>query len=132
MAGAGFASQRTTGDGQEWNLSNFDGIEIVLNTASSDTKMYTVILKDLLLPSKSENGREQSTISWEFDFHILGGQHVEEADHKTMFIRWDDFKPTYRGKDCPEVEPLDLKHIKRMSLMMRRHVIALSSMPNQY
>jgi len=28
LGGAGFASQRTTGDEREWDLSSFEGIEI--------------------------------------------------------------------------------------------------------
>lgn len=28
LGGAGFASQRTTGDDREWDLSGFDGIEV--------------------------------------------------------------------------------------------------------
>jgi len=108
LGGAGFASQRTTGEDKEWDLSDYEGIIIAIK--KSDMKRYTLILKDDLLP-KSPNGREQSTVSWEYDF---GG-----ADSKKVFIKWDEFKPTYRGREKKDAKPLDLKHVKRFSLMMR-------------
>jgi hypothetical protein len=44
LGGAGFASQRTTGEDRLWDLSGYDGLE--LDIAASDAKQYTVILKD--------------------------------------------------------------------------------------
>ena len=38
-----------------------------------------------------------------------------------VFIPWDKFKPTYRGKEKKDAQPLNLKTIKRMSIMMRRY-----------
>lgn len=38
-------------------------------------------------------------------------------------VRWEDFRPTYRGKEIDE-EPLDLKSIKRLGIMMRRYELA--------
>ncbi|KAF7905507.1 uncharacterized protein EAF01_006028 [Botrytis porri] len=108
LGGAGFASQRTTAD-HTWDLSAYDGI--LLDLGKSDRKMYTFILKDELLP-KSPDGREQSTISWEFDFE-------GPADHSSIFIKWTDLKPTYRGREKKDAVPLDLNHIKRFSIMMR-------------
>lgn len=63
LGGAGFASQRTTGEDKNWDLSKYDGLE--LNLVESDGKQYTIILKDELLP-KSPNGREQSTVGFLF------------------------------------------------------------------
>ncbi|TGO31265.1 hypothetical protein BPAE_0001g01630 [Botrytis paeoniae] len=108
LGGAGFASQRTTAD-HTWDLSAYDGI--LLHLGKSDRKMYTFILKDELLP-KSPNGREQSTISWEFDFK-------GPADHSSISVKWADLKPTYRGREKKDAVPLDLKNIKRFSIMMR-------------
>ncbi|KAM0154374.1 hypothetical protein ACHAQE_007235 [Botrytis cinerea] len=108
LGGAGFASQRTAAD-HTWDLSAYDGI--LLDLGKSDGKMYTFILKDELLP-KSPNGREQSTISWEFDFKGPG-------DHSSIFVKWADLKPTYRGREKKDAIPLDLKNIKRFSIMMR-------------
>ncbi|KAJ8070046.1 hypothetical protein OCU04_000446 [Sclerotinia nivalis] len=108
LGGAGFASQRTTAD-HTWDLAAFDGI--LLDLGRSDQKQYTFIIKDELLP-KSPNGREQSTISWEFDFKGA-------VDHSLVFVKWADLKPTYRGREMKDATPLNLKNIKRFSIMMR-------------
>ncbi|KAE9377200.1 CIA30-domain-containing protein [Stipitochalara longipes BDJ] len=109
LGGAGFASQRTTGEDRDWNLSSYDGI--TLDIKKADGKKYTLILKDELLP-KSPNGREQSTVSWEYDFK--GDTHGGK-----VFVHWDDFNATYRGREKKDAKPLDLRHVKRISLMMR-------------
>jgi hypothetical protein len=110
LGGAGFASQRTTGENRNWNLSSYDGIQ--LDVAKSDGKQYTLILKDQLLP-KSPNGREHSTISWEYDFKAM-------QDGEKIFLNWDELNATYRGRKVDDPAPLDIKNIKRISLMMRR------------
>ncbi len=81
LGGAGFASQRTTGDDREWDLSDYAGIQLAIKKGDSMDcvalhdkvyqaeqaieKRYTFILKDELLPPDEKTGREQSTISWE-------------------------------------------------------------------
>lgn len=112
LGGAGFASQRTVTDQKRWDLSDYDGIELKVDHA--DGKLYTLTLKDEILP-KRPDGREQSTLSWEFDFRPQGAV--------TYFIKWSDFRPTYRGKDQKDVEPLDLKNIRRFGIMIRRFVL---------
>jgi hypothetical protein len=112
LGGAGFASQRTTGEDRDWDFSDYDGI--TLDIKKSDGKKYTLILKDELLP-KSPNGREQSTVSWEYDFK-------GDNDGGKVFVHWNELKPTYRGREKEDAKPLDLKHVKRLSLMMRRYV----------
>jgi hypothetical protein len=83
-----------------------------LDVANSDDKQYTLILKDELLP-KSPNGREQSTISWEYDFKAKqGGEKI--------FLTWDELNATYRGRKVADPAPLDVKNVRRISLMMRR------------
>ncbi|KAK2626849.1 hypothetical protein QTJ16_004024 [Diplocarpon rosae] len=109
LGGAGFASQRTSGEDRNWDLSKYDGLE--LDIAKSDEKQYTLTLKDELLP-KSPNGREQSTVSWEYDFKV-------DSDGGKVLIHWDDFKATYRGREKKDAQPLDLQHVKRISFMMR-------------
>lgn len=85
-----------------------------LNIERSDGKKYTVALKDELLPKRSD-GREQSTVSWECDFK------VEEGNGKgKVFVKWEDLKATYRGREKKDAKPLDLKNVRRLSLMMRR------------
>ncbi|CCF43335.1 complex I intermediate-associated protein 30 [Colletotrichum higginsianum] len=106
LGGAGFASQRTLGT-LHLDLSQFDGL--VLKVLQSDSKKYTLTIKDEILPPR-EDGRDQSTISWEYDF-VPGTGEVK--------ISWDDFKPTYRGRPKPDAELLDVSNIKRISFMMR-------------
>ncbi|KAL4948656.1 complex I intermediate-associated protein 30-domain-containing protein [Aspergillus filifer] len=107
LGGAGFASQRTTGE-KSWDLSSFDGLQLTFDITESDEKMYTLILKDEVLP-KRPDGRERSSISWEYDFRPRG----------RVTLHWGDLKPTYRGKEVRGVEPLDLEKVKRVSVMMR-------------
>jgi len=109
LGGAGFASQRTTGEHRVWDLSDYDGL--LLDIEKTDGKRYTITIKDELL-EKSPNGREQSTISWEFDFKGEGKQE--------LFIPWGKLKATYRGREDKDAKNLDLKSVKRISLMMRR------------
>lgn len=90
-------------------MSGYDGLELVIDHA--DNKLYTLTLKDEILP-KRPDGREQSTLSWEFDFR--------SKEQKTIFVKWSDFRPTYRGKEKKGVEPLDLKNVKRFGIMVRR------------
>ncbi|KAL4997014.1 complex I intermediate-associated protein 30-domain-containing protein [Aspergillus recurvatus] len=112
LGSAGFASQRTTGD-QRWDLSSYAGVELDIDTAASDEKLYTLILKDEkgLLPPR-DDGRERSGLSWEVDFRL-------GCNKGKVLVRWEDFRPTYRGKEVRNVEPLNLKAIRRFSIMMR-------------
>ncbi|KAL1306941.1 hypothetical protein AAFC00_005581 [Neodothiora populina] len=119
LGGAGFASQRTVGEESTWNLSGLDGI--MLKIAESDGKRYTFILKDDLLPRNPENGREQSTTSYEYDFEIsekdfIGGKAKGDT---SIFVPWHKLKPTYRGKVQKDAHPLNLSSVKRISIMMR-------------
>ncbi|KAF2965626.1 hypothetical protein GQX73_g7953 [Xylaria multiplex] len=107
LGGAGFASQRSP-DPQHWDLSSFHGLRLA--TKSGDGKKYTLILKDEILPRRPD-GREQSTVSWEYDFR--GGAGIE------LDIPWQSLKATYRGKPVPDAKPLDVANIKRISIMMR-------------
>ncbi|KAI5922384.1 CIA30 family protein [Camillea tinctor] len=106
LGGAGFASQRSP-DKQQWDMSGNQGLRLKVNR--SDGKKYTLILKDGTLPRRPD-GREQSTVSWEYDFTC------QEAE---IDISFDDFKPTYRGRAKPDAEPLNLAGVKRISFMMR-------------
>jgi len=109
LGGAGFASQRTSDSAGPWDLSPYSGLS--LKFARGDGKKYTLVLKDEVLPLRAD-GREQSTVSWEFDF-VAGQEGGEEH------VSWDDLKPTYRGKPRPEAPPLKLERVERLSLMMR-------------
>ena len=121
LGGAGFASQRTTREDRVWDLSGFDGIELTLNVKHSDEKRYTFILKDELLPPEHDIGCDQSTISWEYGF-VVCAQETPVSHHSTIiFIPWDSFTATYRGKEREDAKELDLTSIKRFSIMMRRY-----------
>ncbi|GAB7338931.1 hypothetical protein MBLNU457_5609t1 [Dothideomycetes sp. NU457] len=120
LGGAGFASQRTTGEDRKWSLSKYDGITVKLDKA--DGKKYTLILKDELLPRNPDNGREQATISYEYDFDTKASSTVgadPEVAEQKFFIPWSDFKPTYRGKEKKDAQKLDTSNIQRISIMMR-------------
>jgi hypothetical protein len=84
-------------------------------------KRYTLILKDTLLSRDPDSGREQATISWECDFDLPPQTIPGDTKDRTIFIPWDSLNPTYRGKLKKDAEPLDLKKIKRFSIMMRRY-----------
>jgi len=118
LGGAGFASQRTTGDDRSWNLSGYDGIH--LNLGAHDGKKYTLTLKDEILPLL-EDGREQSSLSYEYDF--------DSKDEMDIFVPWQEMKATYRGTEQKDARPLDVESVKRMSLMMRRYECTL---PDQW
>jgi hypothetical protein len=112
LGGAGFASQRTVHYYPVIDLSAYDAL--VLDIATSDQKRYTFVLKDTILP-KRPDGREQSSVSWEHEFQCPG---YNGSGRVVMNLK--DFKPTYRGRPHPDAEPLNLRSIKRVSVMMRR------------
>lgn len=114
LGGAGFASQRTARAIGGWDVSAYDGVEICVDHERSDGKVYTLILKDEALPQRPD-GRQSSTLSWEYDFCIdaVGGRGV---------ARWEDFRATYRGKQVDDARPLNLARIQQFSIMVRRWV----------
>uniref|UniRef100_A0A0D2XPS6 NADH:ubiquinone oxidoreductase intermediate-associated protein 30 domain-containing protein n=1 Tax=Fusarium oxysporum (strain Fo5176) TaxID=660025 RepID=A0A0D2XPS6_FUSOF len=109
LGGAGFASQRTVGD-LALDLSCTEGIKLSLGWDSSD-QTFTLNVKDTI-PGKREDGRDEAGVSWEYDFKAPenGGE---------IFMKWDEFKATYRGREVEDPEPLKLNDIKRISLMAR-------------
>lgn len=80
------------------DLSN--GIEIALDPLQSDRKIYTLILKDHLLPPNPNGRREQATNSWQYDFSTTdcSTDSSTEPSEAKLFVPWDSFKSTYRGK----------------------------------
>ncbi|EGP91528.1 unnamed protein product [Zymoseptoria tritici ST99CH_1A5] len=117
LGGAGFASQRTTGEDQEWDLSDYAGIEICV--AEGDKKRYTFNLKDSLLPPDPTTGREQSSLTYECDFELPPQDTPGHAHEKCVFIPWDSLNATYRGRVQKDAKPIDLESVKRISIMMR-------------
>lgn len=86
---------------------------MILDIEKCDDKQYTLTIKDELLPKRSD-GRDQSTISWEYDFKAEG--------EKVIYVPWKKLNPTYRGREKKDTKPLNLSNIKRISLLMRRYV----------
>lgn len=85
-------------------------------------KRYTFNLKDELLPVDPDTGREQSSISYEVDFELPPQSEPDHARDRDVFVPWSAFNATYRGKPKKDAKPIDLKKIKRISIMMRRCV----------
>ncbi|KAF2276037.1 NADH:ubiquinone oxidoreductase complex I intermediate-associated protein 30 [Westerdykella ornata] len=72
LGSAGFASQRTTNIPPEgWDLSAYSGIVLELEAEAGrlNDKKFTFVIKDTILP-KRPDGRERSSINWEFDFDV--------------------------------------------------------------
>ncbi|KGO56435.1 Major facilitator superfamily domain, general substrate transporter [Penicillium expansum] len=109
LGGAGFASQRTVGDEQRWDLSGYDGVE--LHIIPSDGNRYTFSLTDEI-SQRRPDGREQSALVWEYDF-------CTSETGREVRLSWKDLKPTYRGKPVEDARPLDLSRIKRVRIMIR-------------
>lgn len=91
-------------------------------------KRYALTVKDEVKPPNPENGREQSTVSWEYDFQFKHDESsaASEKEH-VLDIPWSDFKPTYRGREKKDAGPLKLKAIRGFSFMMRRYVHQLQA-----
>ncbi|EFY84117.1 Complex I intermediate-associated protein 30 [Metarhizium acridum CQMa 102] len=110
LGGAGFASQHSQGT-LSLNLEEYEGIIVsIRGPDKADGKKYALTLKDEILPP-GDDGREQSTVSWEAEFVAKKPGDVK--------LRWADFKPTYRGREKKDAGELDLADIKRIGLMMR-------------
>lgn len=97
-----------------------------LTLECADDKTYTFILKDDVGAwPDPENERERATLSWEYDFNVMGGGEARSGprEGKVIFIPWEHFRPTYRGKEKEREgsKGIDLKAVRRMSLMMRRY-----------
>lgn len=134
LGGAGFASQFSplevageSGDKECWNLSAYDGVEIVVG--KGDGKVYTLILKDEMPGEKREDGREKAGVNWEVEFKagkIEDDEEVEknevciDSSSTTVWVPWDEFKATYRGKEKKDAGPLKTNGVSRIGLMMRR------------
>ena len=137
------------GKGSWWDLSGYDGIEVQVEVGKGgkeDGKVYTFILKDEEAPGKREegDGREKAGVSWEVDFRVVGGagggeegkvtgeeknaavrnDDEEEAEVEkeviSIWIPWEDFKATYRGKEKKDAGGLKKDQVMRVGFMMRR------------
>ncbi|KAL8964610.1 MAG: hypothetical protein Q9183_004337 [Haloplaca sp. 2 TL-2023] len=132
LGGAGFASQfqsaraddgeSATASDPSWDLSRFDGIEV--DVEAGDGKTYTLILKDELPESQRDDGRERAGVNWEAEFKASSsGANSEgaEASSLKVWLPWDSFKATYRGKDKKDAGELKTGEIRRIGFMMRSY-----------
>lgn len=53
---------------------------------------------------------------------LVGSMASNPPSSGKQFFKFNEMKPTYRGREKNDAEPLNLKSIKRMSLMMRSYV----------
>ncbi|OHE92264.1 complex I intermediate-associated protein 30 [Colletotrichum orchidophilum] len=114
LGGAGFASQRTVDNWPGLDISAYD--TITLEIPFADGKKYTFNLKDTIPPPI--DGREQSGVSWEFDFQIPAVNHTDgQVERVVMPI--SKFVPTYRGRVQNDTAPLNTASIKRVNFMIR-------------
>ena len=91
-----------------------------------DGKVYTLILKDEAAAGKREDGREKAGVNWEVDFQVgedgkgEGGKEVGGDDVTKVWVPWEDFKATFRGKEKEDAGELKKGEVRRVGLMMRR------------
>lgn len=104
---AGFASQRTADDFTPVNITGHDAI--LVETLSSDGKVYALTLKDNVPPNN-----DQASVSFEYDFTPPTG-----AGKSLLLL--SDFNATYQGS-IVDVPPLNTSAVLRFALMMRRYV----------
>lgn len=69
------------------------------------------------MPLDPVTGREQSTVSYEYDFQIPGNTTVTKKSE--FFIPWESFNATYRGRVKEDAPKLNTTSIKQLSIMMR-------------
>ena len=87
-------------------------------------KRYTFNIKDELLPRDPDTGREQSTISYEYDFTITSSdvdsrRSEERRSLSTLWIPWSKLTPTYRGREKKDAPELKKNTIRRFGIMCR-------------
>jgi len=50
-----------------------------------------------------------------------------EAGAEGLYIPWSSLKPTYRGKEKKDAGKLDLKNVRRFSIMSRRYALPVAA-----
>ena len=84
-------------------------------------KRYTFTIKDEILLPDPDTGHEQSTVSYEYDFTVPLRGNCEDSDDTLIFIPWNAFNATFRGREKKDAPALRLDSVRRFSLMMRRY-----------
>lgn len=125
LNGSGFASQRTVDAWPGLDLSAYTGLVLEVPVGGDDGKTYTLNIKDTVAPLVG--GREQATVSWEWDFQIPSEDSaavvVSAAGNYTQStVKFGDLVPTFQGTVQTGIAPLNLTSIKRVNFMIRRYV----------
>lgn len=98
-------------------LTSFANVKILIVLCVD--KGYTFNVKDTLLPRDPNTGREQSTISYEFDFKLSPASETLAKKKSTFWIPWSSFHATYRGREKNDAPSLKIGDIKRFGIMCR-------------
>lgn len=84
-----------------------------MSRAGADGKTFTLVLKDSVPGVYNDQNtglpREESTLSYEATFR-----------EGRVFLGWSAFKPFYRGREKEGVRGVDVRGIRRFSVMARR------------
>lgn len=108
---AAFASQRTVGRWVAPDLSDYNAL--VLDVKSSDSKTYTISVKDNE-PTRRPDGRQESTVSWEHEFHC-----PTENGSGRVVLHFKDFEAFYRGKRKEDADPMNWSNVRSLAIMCR-------------
>lgn len=81
-------------------------------------KRYTFNIKDNLLSRDPDTGREQSTVSYEYDF-VISSNATSKGEKVRLFVPWDALKATYRGREKSDAPKLNKESVKRFGIMCR-------------
>lgn len=89
-----------------------------------------MILKDAANSQRGQDGREKAGFSWEAEFRANDelkeedGENragAEEKEAQAVWLPWEDFKPTFRGRETTGGEKLDRSNITTVGIMMRSY-----------
>ncbi|KAL2043341.1 hypothetical protein N7G274_003647 [Stereocaulon virgatum] len=120
LGGAGFASQYSP-ETDGWDLSGYDGIELIFR--EGDGRIYTLVLRDEESLGKRDDGREKAGINWEAEFRAseLVGEEADAKGQSTVWLPWNYFEATYRGKEKKDAGELKTGSVRRVGIMMRSY-----------
>ncbi|CDZ97887.1 NADH:ubiquinone oxidoreductase intermediate-associated protein 30 [Phaffia rhodozyma] len=145
LGGAGFASQTyifPSSDPLQLPIEIYSGLSVSLSPTPSSSSIspaspsseeipqtLTLVLKTQEATQRPD-GRLSSTVSYEAQLHLPSfnilyipssslSSSEKEQTTKPVFIPFDSFKPSYRGRTPPDAKPLDPSSISSISLMCR-------------
>ncbi|KAL4914665.1 complex I intermediate-associated protein 30-domain-containing protein [Aspergillus aurantiobrunneus] len=99
-----FASLQSVGNDNEWDLSGFNALELVLG--KSDGKQYTILLED------------NRPVSWEANFRHINDKGLTVPVSRV--IRFNRLWPTSRVSQLASLpQPIDLRNIKKCEIQCR-------------